>query len=168
MAWHHAAKQAVAVLNAHQAEKRRPDVFKKVVFGTDGSEGADHALALAEQLSNEDGEVIVVHCTELTMPGKGGGRFPIYANEDELKAKIEQQVADLSRNGRRVSLQTGTAGVGEAAEVIAAVAKDNGADAIVVGTRGRGALKGLFLGSVTQRLIHVAPCPVVVVPPDQS
>ncbi len=143
-------------------------MFKKVVFGTDGSEGADHALSLAKQLADQDGEVIVVHCTELTMPGKGGGRFPVYANEDELKVKIEQQVAELAQNGRHVSLQTATSGVGEAAQVIAGVAKDTGADAIVVGTRGRGALKGLFLGSVTHRLLHVAPCPVVVVPPEHS
>jgi nucleotide-binding universal stress UspA family protein len=44
------------------------------------------------------------------------------------------------------------------------VARDVGADVIVVGTRGRGPLAGLLVGSVTQRLLHVAPCPVLAVP----
>ena len=39
---------------------------------------------------------------------------------------------------------------------------------IVVGTRGRTALSGLLLGGVTQRLLHIAPCPVLAVPPEHS
>jgi hypothetical protein len=35
----------------------------------------------------------------------------------------------------------------------------------VVGARGEGSLGGLHLGSVAHRLVHEAPCPVVVVPP---
>jgi nucleotide-binding universal stress UspA family protein len=56
------------------------------------------------------------------------------------------------------------AGVGEAAHVVAEAAREEGADVIVVGTRGRGPLAGLLLGSVTQRLLHLAPCPVLAVP----
>jgi nucleotide-binding universal stress UspA family protein len=37
-------------------------------------------------------------------------------------------------------------------------------DAIVVGTRGHTPIAGLLVGSVTQRLLHIAPCPVIVVP----
>jgi nucleotide-binding universal stress UspA family protein len=140
-------------------------MFQKVVFGTDGSEGADHALPLAKELADGDGEVIFVHCTEFTFPTKGGGRWPVYADEDELKAKLEQQVGDLSRNGLKASLQTTSIPVGEAADAIARVAEDSGADVIVVGTRGRNALKGLLLGSVTHRLLHLASRPVLVVPP---
>jgi len=38
------------------------------------------------------------------------------------------------------------------------------ADAIVAGKRGRGQLSGLLLGSVSQKLVTLAPCPVVIVP----
>jgi nucleotide-binding universal stress UspA family protein len=46
----------------------------------------------------------------------------------------------------------------------AAVARDTPADVIVVGTRGHGRVAGLLLGSVTQRLLHIAPCPILAVP----
>jgi nucleotide-binding universal stress UspA family protein len=51
------------------------------------------------------------------------------------------------------------------AHVIADIAKNNGSDLIVLGTRGHSAVAGLLLGSVTQRLLHIAPCPVLAVPP---
>jgi nucleotide-binding universal stress UspA family protein len=51
------------------------------------------------------------------------------------------------------------------AKVIADAAKQLEADVIVVGTRGHGPITGLIVGSVTHRLLHLAPCPVLVVPP---
>jgi nucleotide-binding universal stress UspA family protein len=53
---------------------------------------------------------------------------------------------------------------GEPAETLIAVAKERAADAMVLGKRGRGRLAGLVLGSVSQKVVTNAPCPVIVVP----
>ena len=53
---------------------------------------------------------------------------------------------------------------GGPALIIADAAAKESADVIVTGTRGHTALAGVFLGSVAQRLLHVAGCPVLVVP----
>lgn len=145
-------------------------MFNKVVWATDGSEPADRAFEFARSLAAESGgELLAVHCVELILPGRGGGApNSVHANEDELEEKIERQVADVSRDGVRASLQSATTAVGGAAHVISDMARDAGADVIVVGTRGRTALTGLLLGSVTHRLVHIAHCPVLAVPPERS
>lgn len=140
-------------------------MFKKVVCATDGSDTADHALEAARALAEEsDGELLVVHCEELTLPGKGGGPYPRYANEEELQAKVQGQVAELANDGVHASLELTQARVGGAAHAIADAAEDQNADVIVVATRGHTPFGGLLVGSVTQRLLHIASCPVLVVP----
>lgn len=137
-------------------------MFRRIVWATDGSRAADQALPMVKALAGEsDASVVVVHCRELTMPEKGGGAMPVHANEDELVSKIEYQVGEL---GEGTELRIGQSMVGGAAHMIARMAEEDDADLIVAGTRGRTPLGGLLLGSVTQRLLHLASCPVLVVP----
>jgi nucleotide-binding universal stress UspA family protein len=144
-------------------------MYKNVIWATDGSEAADRALAHATALVAESGgKLSVVCCVEYTLPGKGGGSFPLHANEDEVQAKIERQVAELASNGTGATLQKTRSQVGNAAHAIAELAARDHADVIVVGTRGQTPLKGLLLGGVTQRLLHIAPCPVLAVPPGHN
>lgn len=140
-------------------------MFHHVVWATDGSAGADRALALARELVQDSGgELTIAHCEEVTLPLKFGGSFPAQPDEEELKAKIEGQRAELAQAGIAVTLEIARAHVGGAAHSIAEVAANRQADVIVIGTRGHTPLGGLLLGSVTQRLLHIAPCPVLVVP----
>jgi nucleotide-binding universal stress UspA family protein len=138
-------------------------VFNSIVWATDGSDAADKALPYAKSFAaREHAALTIVHCDEFLV-ARGGGQ-PLLANEVDVKAKIEGQAAELGQAGIQVTLQVVSATAGGAAHQIAKVAGDTGADLIVVGTRGRTALAGLLLGSVTQRLLHIAPCPVFAVP----
>lgn len=144
-------------------------MYKKVMWATDGSEAADRALAHVKALAADGGgSVTVVYCEEFTLPGKGGGSLPVHADADAVQRKIEGQVAELATNGKRATLQRTRSEVGNAAHAIAELATREHADVIVVGTRGRTPLSGLLLGGVTQRLLHIAPCPVLAVPPDRN
>jgi nucleotide-binding universal stress UspA family protein len=139
-------------------------MFKTIVWATDGSANADHAFDLAVGLALESGcPLVAVHSKEL-MTGRAGG-FPLLADENEIEAKVEKQVEDAKEAGVDTRTVISGGGVGHAAHSIAEVAKDSDADLIVVGTRGHTPVAGLLLGSVAQRLLHVAHCPVLAVPP---
>ncbi len=140
-------------------------MFKHVMWATDGSEAADETLEHVKALVNELGsELLVVYDEEFTMPGKGGGSLPRHADEEVVQEKIHRQVEELSKDGVSVRLEITKSKVGNAAHQIAAVAAKDGTDLIVVGTRGHTLLRGLLLGSVTQRLLQIAPCPVLSIP----
>jgi nucleotide-binding universal stress UspA family protein len=137
-------------------------MFNKVIWATDGSEHADRALELAKSLVNEGGgSLVAVHSIEFLV-AKGGGTE--LADEDDRESKITKQVADLTAAGVKADVRIVESGGHSAAHTVARVAEEEGADLIVAGTRGHTPLAGLLLGSVTQRLLSIAPCPVLVVP----
>src|SRR4249920_2023428 len=77
----------------------RVNMFKSIVWATDGSESADLALPYAKALVAEhDATLEVVHCVEFVRGPRAGG-LPVHPDEDELKAKITRQVAELAEEG---------------------------------------------------------------------
>ena len=140
-------------------------MFKRVMWATDGSESADKTLEHVKALAGELGsELLVVYDEEFTLPGKGGGSVPRHADEEVVQEKINRQVEELSKAGLSVRLEITKSKVGNAAHEIAEVAKKERTELIIVGTRGHTLLRGLLLGSVTQRLLQIAPCPVLSIP----
>lgn len=140
-------------------------MFKTIVWATDGSEDADRALAYAKDLAvNEGSRLVVVHVVE-TFTAHHAAGLPVHVDEAELKAKVERQAEELTDAGIDASLEVFPARAPHAAHVIADAAADAGADLIIAGARGHTKLPGFVLGSVTHRLLQIARCPVLAVPP---
>jgi nucleotide-binding universal stress UspA family protein len=141
-------------------------MFTKVIWGTDGSEHADRAMPVAvEALEGDGAEIHVVHVVEKLVAGRASG-MDVFGNEDEIKAKVRQQATAIAREHHiKTVVHVLDARTMKVAEGICDVADQIGADLIVVGTRGLGAVGALMLGSVTQGLLHISPCPVLAVPP---
>jgi nucleotide-binding universal stress UspA family protein len=138
-------------------------MFKTVIWATDASQTADSALPFAKRLAQEGGsKLIVVHSNEI-LHGRAGGH-PVLADEEDLESKIESQVEELRKEGLDATLKLVSGTAADPAHSIADVAKKWDADVIVVGTRGHGPVVGALVGSVTQKLLHLAPCPVLAVP----
>ncbi len=140
-------------------------MFKTIVLALDGSEGSRRGIPVAADLARrEEGRIVIAH-VEQDVAGKGGAPIPI--TEDEIQAEIRKQAEQLSADGIETSVEMRNVMLGGPAHAIAEIAEGANADLIVAGTRGHSPVAGLLLGSVTQRLLHIAPCPVLVVPSRQ-
>jgi nucleotide-binding universal stress UspA family protein len=138
-------------------------MFEVIIWASDGSDHADRALDCARELAEKySARLVAVHVREITL-GRSGG-YPVQLDEEEVEQKIQGQAKDLKDAGITASYEQLGATAGGAAHALADAANQTGAQLIVVGTRGQGPLSGLLLGSVTHRLLHVAPCPVLAVP----
>jgi len=137
-------------------------LFDTIVWATDGSQTADRALEVAKTLAHEHGaSLVVVHVAQHYATKTG---LAVYADEDVVKAKLEETVQQLSNDGFRPTLKIVDHVGPQPAHEIADIAREVGADLVVIGTRGHGPIAGLVLGSVVLRLLHISPCPVVAVP----
>jgi len=140
-------------------------MFKHIVWATDGSESADRALAYAKELaSRSDAKLYAVHSEEHLAGGRSSG-VTVRADEDDLRSTIRAKVEEARKQGFDASLEIVRCTAGRTPHAIADFAQSVDADVIVVGTRGHSPLAGALLGSVTQGLLHTAPCPVFAVPP---
>jgi len=136
-------------------------MYETVIWATDGSEGADIALKEALQLTElTGGRLVAAHCDQ-RLNGRAMA-WPALPDEEDRRIKIRRQVDELRATGVEVDLVLRRSHH-DAADVIAEIAAELDADVIVCGSRGLGAFSAAFVGSVGQRLLHVAPCPVLVV-----
>ena len=158
----HHAHCPVAVVRADVDPVRH--VTERIVVGVDGSPAAQRALRWALDMARSGhSKVDVVHAWQ---PVVLGGPFaPVMIDaetwRDAAERTIEQAIAAEDTTGVHVTRILACSGAASA--ILDAV---DGADLVVVGTRGRGGFAGMLLGSVSHQVAHHAPCPVVVVPPD--
>ena len=139
-------------------------MFKAIVLALDGSDTAKRGIPIAVELAKEgNGKIVIAHIEE-RMATKG--RAPLEVDEDEIQAELRAMVKDFAAEGIEASLEMGDVMAGGAgtAHAIADIAERSKADLIVTGTRGHSPVAGLLVGSVTQRLLHIAKQPILVVP----
>lgn len=141
--------------------------FRRILAPTDFSPESAAAWETAQALARAlDAELVLLH-VQSEAPLYGEGVYStqrlreLYAAAREWAEKTLEEMAAAARaSGLRVQtrLRTGT----PHAEIVAAVAEE-GADLVVIGTHGRGGLDRALLGSVADRVVRRAPCPVVTV-----
>ena len=143
--------------------------LKNIVVATDFSEPSDAALAYGRALARTFGAMLhVVHVVD-NMPTLVYGAEAYAVSMPELQQEIDNaartQLADLLVDNDRPLLPTRAVLLTSNAPAAAIVdyAKDKRIDLIVAGTRGRGGVAHLLLGSVTERVVRTAPCPVLTV-----
>jgi nucleotide-binding universal stress UspA family protein len=144
-------------------------MFKKILLPLDGSEVAEWALGPALKVAEATGgEVLLLQSMTpvYTMMPIAAGEYewvwPEYAREDSRRA-VREYLEAVQRAHQQPTFTLRTlVEEGDAASVIVDTAHDEDVDLIVMSTHGwTGLIRGV-LGSVTERVLHSAPCPVLV------
>jgi nucleotide-binding universal stress UspA family protein len=138
-------------------------MYDKILVAVDHSQMSDRAVIAARDLAAlSKGEVWVLHLREREMAVKAGALTPDETT-DEAKAAVAASVEVLTRGGVTAHGEVRNTIFGYAAREIVNHAQEIGADLIVMGSRGRGDLAGLLLGSTAHKVIHLSDRPVLVV-----
>lgn len=139
-------------------------MFHTIVVATDGSTHGSRAMDLAREMAlGGDHTLVIVHVIEVV--GGKGGMVPLLPDEERLRANLEAEAADLCAAGIKTTVLTPAVRASGPAHAISEAADNVGADVIVVGRRGHSAVGEVILGGVPVRLMQIARCPVLVVPP---
>ena len=137
-------------------------MYERILVAVDHSAASDHALAAAKDLATlSKGEVWVLHLAEREVIAQMGD-VPIESNADAL-TPVDAAVKMLTDAGITAHAEVRETVFGHAAKEIIADAKLHDVGVIVMGSRGRGDIAGLVLGSTAHKVIHLSDRPVLVV-----
>lgn len=143
-------------------------MFKNITVAVDGSDHAWNALGVACDLAKRyEGKIHLIHTPELASTGiaVGSGAVEIPPSEAEIAAAGKAVMAKAIAMARKVGIEPNSQFVRNgtpSAEAIN-VANETGSDLIVTGRRGVGGVKGLLMGSTSQKIAHDAPCAFLTV-----
>ena len=136
-------------------------MYEKILAAVDESEVADRVLAAASGLATlSQGEVFVLHLRE-----REPAKYGLTSNEtiSDAQSVVDGAVQKLVAAGVKAAGTARDSILGLAAKEIISEADSRDAGVIVMGSRGRGDLAGLLLGSTAHKVIHLANRPVLVV-----
>jgi nucleotide-binding universal stress UspA family protein len=135
--------------------------FKRIVVPTDFSDTADSALRVAGQLADWYAAGLdVVNVVDATVYAYAG--YPFASLSRELMTGAEAALQKVKVSAGKGTVNRYLLSGSPAAEIVRHV-KQHNADLIVIGTHGHGAVARFFLGSVADRVVHEARCPVIVI-----
>jgi nucleotide-binding universal stress UspA family protein len=134
--------------------RRANQVQGPVVAGTDGSARSEGVIGFAFREAELRRVPVLAVCALADAPATLGGAGRVEADFDRMLKPHEKEYPELTVL-RQVSAGSPRTALLEAAA---------GAQLLVIGSRGRGGLDDMRLGSVAHALLHHAPCPVAVVP----
>jgi nucleotide-binding universal stress UspA family protein len=143
--------------------------IKDILVATDFSEPSEVALAYGRTLARTfDASLHVVHAVESGFfPGlAAGGGVAYYTtalNEIEAAARRQLDLTVTQNDRRELSAKTVLLPFTSPASGIVSYAREANVDLIVMGTHGRGGLTHLIMGSVAEKVVRTAPCPVLTV-----
>jgi nucleotide-binding universal stress UspA family protein len=154
--------------NARTEREKRRGIMGRIVVGVDSSKTSLKALRWAlEEAKLRGSSLQLVHA--FPRPELVGMTMVVtLPSDDELReasAQVLSEALEAVGGPGDVSVSTHV-GAGGPASVLVETA--HGADLLVIGSRGLGGFRGMLLGSVTQQVIAHAPCPVVVLTPDEE
>jgi len=142
--------------------------IRRVLHPTDFSPASRRAFDCSIEVARRDkAELLIVHALAVVVPMIGEGYVsPAAFDEVQRAARAQGQTqldAAVARARKAGTRARGLLLEGVAATQIARAAKSQRADVIVMGTHGRTGLARVFLGSVAERVVGTAPCPVLTV-----
>lgn len=148
-------------------------MFQKILVGVDGSKSALQAVGVAANLAKAfDGQLILLHVVQVSAIAEEALKISATAHLSENPKGIMERLSQDVLGGARErahragladqDIATVTADGNQAREIIK-TAKRRKVDLIVVGSRGRGRLEGLLLGSVSQKVAALSRCPCMIV-----
>lgn len=149
--------------------------FKKILCPTDFSEPSYEAIKAAGELAYHFGsELCIVHVITpvpiIPMPmGPEPAAFNVSLYEQELEASSKRSLEEVVNQLESKELKTRLIALrGNPADEIVRTADEENVDLIVIATRGRTGLDRLIFGSVTEKVVRLAKCPVLTVTGEPS
>lgn len=138
--------------------------LKKILVPTDFSEHSSKALIYGAELASKFGaELHLLHAIEIVTVGYGEGAYFTPGTEEEQEAAVIEQFDKLEIANEDDLTVVRKVRHGHPFVETIRYAKENDIGLIVLGTHGRGAIAHMLLGSVAEKVVRKAPCPVLTV-----
>ena len=141
--------------------------MKKILLPVDGSDNSLRAVQVAIDQARNASEPVQIHLLNVQLPIISGD-VKMFVSPEQIKAYYHDEGIKALASARAALDAAGVTyvfhiGLGQVAETVAAYAKEQGCNQIIMGVRGLGSLTGLLFGSVATKVAHLVDVPVTLV-----